>query len=89
MHRRSSALLALGSLAEIGDDDRLACVGVRRLEGEVRLGDENAFAIGAGRYQHQATCGRNLVQRGLHGVVVAGAVGCDIEGVVRLRDQLR
>ena len=69
--------------AAVVDDDGFAGVGIGAADGDVGLVDGEHFAIDAGRNGENRAAGFGRhVERALNGVVVAGAVGGDVEGFV-------
>ncbi len=73
--------------AAIVDHDRFAGVGIGAADGDVGLVDGEHFAIDAGRNgEHGAAGFGSHVERALNGVVIAGAVGGDVEGLVFRRN---
>lgn len=72
--------------AFISYDDGLACVFVGTAKRDVGLGDGEHFVINTGSDEDDGTVGRRDVDGALDGIVVACAIGGDVERVIEGRN---
>ena len=75
-----AGLVAARALAGVVDDDGLAGIGVRALQSDVRLVDDDLLAVGAGRDEDDPAGRWHVIDGRLHGGVLTSAVSGHAKG---------